>query len=334
MRRVAVLASHCTSGRGGRPHAAAAVHACTTAASEPPSKRHQTGAAAQPLGTAVAARAIFRYQTEVPGKAVGRYINTADDGVLADVLEEHSVDVGSARDLRPPPTIDSRCFELRCKPTAVKDFADNDEIQRVYYQEIEELVKDTTGAEHVIVFDHTVRDTGATSPNSKMGEAAGVVTRVHSDYTDRSGPERVKTLAQSGGYTGVKLLEEEREDILARRFCIVNVWRSIAEVPVQRMPLAVMEPSSLNRDDMVPYEMRFPDRTGENYGLKYSPGHRWYFFPRMVKDECLVFKTWESRKDRPRYCFHTAFKDLDEPADAPPRRSIEVRAVAIMPREK
>merc|ERR1712012_68176 len=107
--------------------------------------------------------------------------------------------------------------------------------------------------------------------NAKMGEAAAPVERVHTDYTDSSGPQRVKTLAQSGGYTGVKLTEEEKENILSRQFCIVNVWRNIADTPVQAKPLAML----------MPYEMRFPERIGQNYALNFSPKHKWYYFPLM-----------------------------------------------------
>lgn len=285
-------------------------------------------------GTPVAARARLHYQKVVEGKRVGRYIGTEDDGELADVHEEHEVDLGDARALQPQATLDERCFELRRHPTSCGNFKDDEEIRRVYYAEMEALVKSATGAEKVILFDHTVRDTGAgASLNVKQGEAGAAVVRVHTDYSDDSGPKRVKTLAESGGYTGVKLSDAEKEDILSRDFCIVNVWRNIKAEPVQSKPLAVLEPGGLVKEDFLPYEMRFPERKGENYALRFNSAHRWYFFPLMEKDECLVFKTWESRTDRPRYCFHTAFEDLAQSPDAPARSSIEVRTVAIMPKQ-
>lgn len=290
-------------------------------------------AAAASHGTPIAARARLHYSKEVEGKRVGRYIGVEDQGELADVHSEHEVELGDARELQPPATVDTRCFELRNNATAVQNFKDDEEIRRVYYSEMEELVKAATGAERVFVFDHTVRDGAAGSKlNAKQGEAAAAVIRVHTDYSDESGPRRVQTLADSGGYTGVKLSEAETKDILSNDFCIVNVWRNIKPEPVQSKPLAVLEPSTLDRNDFLRYEMQFAERKGENFALRYNPDHRWYFFPRMEKDECLIFKTWESRKDRPRYCFHTAFEDLDQPAGAPPRSSIEVRTVAIMPK--
>lgn len=286
--------------------------------------------------TSPAVRARLHYQSEVPGKRVGRYINTDDRGELADEHDVREMKIGSARDLSPQPTLDAKCFELRSCPTAVKSFKDDEEIRRVYYPEMEDLVKQASGAETALVFDHTVRDTGATSLNVQMGGTAAAVVRVHTDYSDRSGPERVKTLAASGGYTGLKLTDEQKDDILSREFCFINVWRNIKEEPVQTKPLAVLDPQTLCEPDFIPYEMQYAERKGENYALRYRDQHKWYYYPLMQKDECLLFKTWESRKDRPRYCFHTAFEDLDASTDPPPppRNSIEVRVLCIMPKKE
>jgi len=50
----------------------------------------------------------------------------------------------------------------------------------------------------------------------------------------------------------------------------------------------------------------------------------------MQRDEALVFKTYDSATDgRARFVPHTSFDDPTAPADAPPRRSIEVRAFAF-----
>jgi hypothetical protein len=68
--------------------------------------------------------------------------------------------------------------------TKVADFYDEDEIRRVYYPEMEALVKAESGASRVVVFDHTLR-----TPNVELREAAKireVVRRVHNDYTEWS----------------------------------------------------------------------------------------------------------------------------------------------------
>jgi hypothetical protein len=58
--------------------------------------------------------------------------------------------------------------------------------------------------------------------------------------------------------------------------------------------------------------------------------HRWFYFPRMRRDEALVFKVYDSLQDgRARFTPHTSFDDPDSPPDAPPRQSIEARALAF-----
>ena len=54
-----------------------------------------------------------------------------------------------------------------------------------------------------------------------------------------------------------------------------------------------------------------------------------YYYPQMTKDECLVFKVYDKKADGPRFVFHTAFDDPRSPEDAIPRKSIEVRCLAV-----
>src|SRR6516162_6111546 len=89
--------------------------------------------------------------------------------------------------------------------TKVTDFYDEDEIRRVYYPEMEALVKAESGASRVVVFDHTLR-----TPDQEEREARKireVVRRVHNDYTEWSGPQRVRDL-----------LPDEADELLKRRF--------------------------------------------------------------------------------------------------------------------
>ena len=77
-------------------------------------------------------------------------------------------------------------------------------------------------------------------------------------------------------------------------------------------------------------ERRYPNRVGQTYRLRYSPAHRWFYFPQMERNEALVFKVYDSEKDgRARFTAHTSFNDPQTPAGAPPRQSIEARALAF-----
>jgi len=200
--------------------------------------------------------------------------------------------------------------------TKVADFYDENEITRVYYPEMEALIKAQSGAKRVVVFDHTLRTADDALREAK--QIREVVRRVHNDYTEWSGPQRVRDL-----------LPDEAADLLQRRFAIIQVWRPIRH-PVETFPLAIADARSLSPDNLVISERRYPDRVGQTYAITYDPGHKWFWFPHMRCEEALVFKTYESLKDgRARWTAHTAFDDPTTPPHARPRESIEIRALAF-----
>src|SRR5215475_668445 len=144
------------------------------------------------------------------------------------------------------------------------------------------------------------------------------VLSAHNDYTEWSGPKRVR-----------EILPDEAEALLAHRFAIIQVWRAINQ-PIQANPLAIADGKSIDMEDLIVAERRYPHRVGQTYRLKYSPKHRWFYFPEMRRDEALVFKVYDSEKDgRARFTPHTSFQDPTSPPNAPPRQSIEVRALAF-----
>jgi len=200
--------------------------------------------------------------------------------------------------------------------TKVGNFFDEDEIRRVYYPEMEALVKAESGASRVEVFDHTLR-----TADQELRQAAKIrdpVRRVHNDYTEWSGPQRVRTF-----------LPEEAEELLQRRFTIIQVWRPIRH-PVESWPLAIADAQSISPENLVVTERRYPDRIGQTFAITYNPAHRWYWFPHMQPDEALVFKTYESEKQsRARWTAHTAFEDPSTPPHPRPRESIEIRTLAF-----
>ena len=82
--------------------------------------------------------------------------------------------------------------------------------------------------------------------------------------------------------------------------------------------------------DLIPAERRYPNRVGETYRVRYNPEHRWFYFPRMRRDEALVFKVFDSAKDgRARFTAHSSFVDPTTPPGAPARQSIEARTLAF-----
>jgi hypothetical protein len=268
------------------------------------------------------------------GKYAGRYIGTPDLGDAIDVCDSITVTMHNARNLASPAELETTGFTLQKCPTKVQNFRDDDELIATYYDEMIELVKQNTGADRVFVFDHTVRNTESANLNAlEKGSTAGALPRVHCDYTSDSAPARLKQLAKEGIYSKLRkrmLTEEDMGEVAKNRFSFINVWRSIdKENPIRKMPLAVCDPKSVSPSDPFLYTMFYPDRVGENYGLSHSDAHKWHYYPEMQHDECLLFKVYDQEYDGPRFVFHTAFDDPNSPADAPPRQSIEIRAIAF-----
>jgi len=275
----------------------------------------------------------LNYQEPPPaGKRTGRYINQADKGDCIDVHKPCTTMMYDGRALSPPATLETMGFSLEGWPTAVKNFKDDAEIEKGYYAEMRELIKKVSGADRVLIFDHTLRNTNNTNLNAGAGGSAAPVPRVHCDYTADGAPRRLMQFAKDGVWSYIRnrvLTEDDFKDLASRRFAFINVWRNIADTPVERSPLAVCDTNSVPASDHFLYELIFPDRVGENYSLSFSDKHKWYYYPRMVKDECLVFKVYDKAEDGPRFVFHTAFKDPLTTPDSPARESIEIRAIAF-----
>ena len=212
--------------------------------------------------------------------------------------------------------LDRDGFRFVRHDTKVADFYDEDEIKRVYYPEMVELVKTSSGANRVVVFDHTLRTADDELRESK--KIREVVRRVHNDYTEWSAPQRVRDI-----------LPDEADELLKRRFAIIQVWRPIRH-PVETYPLAMADAQTLSPSDMVISERRAPGRIGQTYAIKYNPAHKWFWFPRMRREEAYVFKVFDSEQDgRARWTAHTAFEDPNTRPNARPRESIEIRTMAF-----
>jgi hypothetical protein len=226
------------------------------------------------------------------------------------------VRIHDARPIAKDLSLDRQAFMLTHHDTQVRDFYDEEEVSATYKAEVEALVKRETGASKVLVFDHTIRaadravERGLRTP----------VRSVHNDYTEKSGPQRVRDL----------LPADEAEARLKKRFAEYNVWRNISHDPVEMSPLGLVDSESIAPRDLAVCDLVYADRTGEIYQGVYNADHRWHYFPRMTRNEAILIKCYDSLKDgRARFSLHSAFDDPTSPRDAKPRQSIEVRTLAF-----
>ena len=217
-----------------------------------------------------------------------------------------------ARDL----SLDRQAFILTHHDTEMRDFYDQEEVRAKYEAEVEALIKRKTGASMVVVFDHTIR----TADRAVERGLRTPVRSVHNDYTEKSGPQRVRDL----------LPADEAEVRLKKRFAEYNVWRNIVHDPVEMAPLGLVDSESIAPRDLAVCDLVYTDRTGEIYQGVYNADHRWHYFPHMARDEAIIIKCYDSLKDgRARFSLHSAFDDPTSPVNARPRQSIETRTLAF-----
>jgi hypothetical protein len=246
-------------------------------------------------------------ETYGPGGLMRRQIGEMDD---------RAVTIHNGRPLREALHLDKQGFELVQHVTHMRDYFDEAELRSVGYAETEAIIRARSGAKRILIFDHTLRNGDEATRQAR--QVREPVKAVHNDYTEWSGPQRVRDLLPDG-----------TEELLKGRIAIIQVWRPI-NAPVERDPLTIADSRSLDPKDFIAAERRHPNRIGEIYQFKFNPQHRWYYFPRMTRDEAIVFKVYDSAKDgRARWSAHTSFDDPTSPADAPPRESIEYRALCF-----
>ncbi len=259
-------------------------------------------------------------------------------------------------------TIIANGFELltRPLPDGGIDFFNQEQVIRDYYKHCAAIVEEYTGA-HAFAFDHNVRSASGKKTQKRIAggqQVQGPAHMVHGDYTLTSAPQRLRDLtkppttndtlraALGEGQSLIDAKMAERALAKGGRFAIINVWRNIADEPVATHPLALCDADCVQPEDLVVFEIHYQDRIGENYFAKYSPRHRWFYYPQITRDEALLIKQWDSEGKLAQtkgaegdagsgnqapctFSFHSAFEDPATPPDAPDRWSIEVRCMVV-----
>lgn len=230
------------------------------------------------------------------------------------VIEQHGMAACDAR--HEALDLDGAGVKLVQASTSVSDFTDKAN-NPVYAAEIEQLLLRETGADIVIV-------TGA--PILRFSERSGKAGTSDNSYPARFAHVDVSD-ATARGFSEQR--QPEGEDIV--RAAHYNVWRVLSPAP-QDVPLALCDARSVTGQELLPADAIFDSPSGdwsfEGYVVAHDPAHRWLWFPDMGADEAIIFKTHDSREDVARCVPHVAFDDPDCPETAPPRVSVEARAIA------
>lgn len=234
--------------------------------------------------------------------------------------EDHEVQIENVRGKEHLYTLDNAGFQYFNRPTKVTNLADDKVVQEEYYPESIELIKELTGASRVVLFDHTrrLRRPGEVDDSPERRQP---VNLAHVDQSTKASINRVHR----------HLPAEEVPELLKHRFQIINLWRPIGN-PALDWPLALCDYRSVVPEkDTYPVALIFPTHEGETMGVQPNPKHQWKYLRGMTPDELVLIKCFDSVQDGSVAVFapHTAFKDPSTPKDAPPRASIELRALVF-----
>ncbi|RAL08868.1 uncharacterized protein BO97DRAFT_459785 [Aspergillus homomorphus CBS 101889] len=213
-------------------------------------------------------------------------------------------------------TLDSHGFQFHPHISAEKEFLDDEKIKRVYYPEVDQLLKDVTGATRTFIFDHTIR-----RPSPDQTQLRAPVHRVH---IDQSYPAAISRVSHH--------LPNEADTLLKGRYQIINVWRPLKTV--RRDPLAVAAAHTVDDADLIPIKLIYPDREGETYAVRANPATKWYYRCAQTPEWVTLIKCFDSKTDgRARRVPHSAF-EVPGTEGEEARESIEVRALVFTPEDR
>lgn len=227
-------------------------------------------------------------------------------------------------------------FELIESPSGVTDWDNPEQIQTLHYPEIRRQAERLSGADHVLVSGHICRN----PQQAELHADYAPIEYVHSDFAQDYALRLADWYEQGAPETQVALKTAGLEASAirsARRVLILQFWRNVGHLQPD-LPLAFADATSVPAMDV--HTIHVPSYAGGDFAfdtLAVSPApggkqHRWYTFPGLQVHEVVVFRTYDSLMAMRGEAFwtpHTAFCDPHAAPDAPPRRSIEVRAICL-----
>lgn len=198
--------------------------------------------------------------------------------------------------------------------SALSDWGDNDIIKRVYYPETANLIKELTGADQCHVLDQKKRGVESQTWGDK-------------DYSDQVHSDLTAGFEWTNGHRG----QEPWRLVDGHHFAVYNLWRPVDPWPLRNDHLALLDPATVEPEDIVLYEHHSSADKVDVLRLAHSERHKWIYFPRQTSAEAMIFLQYDSREPNLplRQIYHASITDPTCPKDYPPRRSIDLRVLCI-----
>ena len=269
-----------------------------------------------------------------------RYVRAGAE-INVGTYSDHRVIVRDGMPIRDHFELDVHGFRIATQPTAVKDFHDKAEVDRIYEAEVERHVQALTGADKVVARGWMVRTSAdltqrAQEKHENYSHSGGVQPPAGEAHVDTNTP----TARRMAEFTYKKHFPDGPG---FKRFLVSSYWRTFSPPP-QDVPLAICDGRTSFAGEEKSNTLFIVDEFPEGEALtapvegeeamiaatifSHSPAMRWWYFSNMTCDDVLLFKFHDSDHSHTWRCPHTAFHDPSFP-DANIRESIEVRSVAF-----
>lgn len=284
-------------------------------------------------------RAMMRYVDE--GDFVTRRYVSQGKEINTGTYSDHEVVIRDGMPIREHFELDRHGFMITRRSSAVTDFHDKEQVDRLYEREVEADVIRLTGADKCAARGWMLRTSADLSAHA-ANKAEGY--RHHGGLQPPAGEAHVDTSAG----TARRMAEATYQQCFPdgpgfRRFLITSHWRAFSPPP-QDVPLALCDGRTSfggeEKDNTMLIVYEFPEGDaltapvpGEDQMMaatifSYHASHRWWYFAGMQRDDVLLFKFHDSDHARTWRCPHSAFVDSSA-QNANVRESIECRSVAF-----
>jgi hypothetical protein len=262
----------------------------------------------------------MNYAGDIKGRA---RVDVGDWSQTNLVLDKRDVRIYDARPIRNELSLDRQGFTLVDHHASV-DYSAEDlaPIADVYLAEVAAKLKALSGADLVVA-----QGTGLLKRHAERANIKGAIGPsrwAHMDYTEYAAHKWVEWIE---GWQNMKLRHYPH-------FVIYQTWRCVSPPP-QDNTLVLCDASTIPAKNLIVFDacMRKPyDAPGNQFEsqlCKYDPGLRWYYFPNMTPDELIVFKSFDSNRERDAQPLHNSADIPGLPANCVPRASIEARFFAF-----
>ena len=264
-----------------------------------------------------------------------------DNAVESYEQDAHTLEVRDARLLPQDADIfaaSSTGFKVVSHVCSITDWLSEELLSSTYHDEVFAVLRKLTGAEHIFLGGpHVSRREGSVVSEQPL-------YHLHNDYTGNMKEAYMRALSgekPNQSWTMEEMLAMSfvdgsdvpaqmkavgltAERLAERRMVVLNTWRNTSDEPVGRCPLAVADQRTIKSGDGC-------GGVVGRVGLVRREGQQFYYFPRLTREELLVFIGYDSDAKEHAPCVHSAFEDINAPAAAAPRQSIELRCVLVMP---